>query len=229
MNCEDMIVLISGHLDGVNTSEEEHLLQEHLNACASCRELLADFQKTEALLKEQEMTVPESVCADVMSKIREETRRKKRNFRLWSTLGVSAAAVALVLGAGALTMPQMGKSAPMEAQTEMEETVEESAARVICDMAETPAEAPMTAYSVSEASAVYPQEVADRLGGVVVCFDHDVEELNAYAAETDVDGNVIYLLADAEEAAELGQAYDGVLYLPAEALNECAYAIVIGE
>lgn len=232
MNCSEMIALISGHLDGANSREEESLLREHLAECTSCRELLKEFQKTDALLKQQE-ELRSDFCESVMERIKEDTRQRKRKARLWTTIGASAAAVVLVLGAGALTMPKMGSdSAAAEAKAEMEETAEYSVAKVMYDAVEEAAmeaEQPMAAYSVTGASSVIPQEMADQLGCVMVCFDHAVEELSAYAVETTEDGTILYVLADADEAAELGQAYDGIIYFPAEARSELAYAMVMGE
>lgn len=228
MSCDEMILLISGHLDGVNSQEEEKRLQEHLAECASCRDLLAVFQKAEVLLKEQEMTVPVDFCAGVMARIQEETGKKKRSFRLWTTLAASAAAVVLVLGAGALSMPKTasdGAAAVMEEQEELEETAEYSVAKVMYDAAAEP----METYSVTGASVTAPQELADRLGCVVVCFDHFADVLNAYAVEKAEDGTCLYVLTDTNEAEELSQAHGGVIYVPAETLNECAYAIVIDE
>ena len=43
MTCEDALILLSGHLDGVNTQEEETELFAHLQSCAGCRDLLAAF------------------------------------------------------------------------------------------------------------------------------------------------------------------------------------------
>ena len=44
MTCEDALVLLSGHLDGENSEEEEAQLSTHLRQCPACRELLAAFQ-----------------------------------------------------------------------------------------------------------------------------------------------------------------------------------------
>ena len=44
MTCEDALVLLSGHLDGENSEEEEAQLSAHLRQCPACRELLAAFQ-----------------------------------------------------------------------------------------------------------------------------------------------------------------------------------------
>ena len=47
MNCEEALVLISGHLDHENTAEEEAQLQRHLEACAACRSLLDTLREME--------------------------------------------------------------------------------------------------------------------------------------------------------------------------------------
>ena len=231
MNCSDMIVLISGYLDGINSGDENTLVQEHLSHCASCREVLVHFQNTDALLKTQEAELPATFCAGVMERIKEETGRKKRNLRLWSSIGASAAAVALILGAGALTMPRMGSDGSAM-ETQMEEAIEYSVTKALYDAADEEAVVeteyckPKEQAAAEMPLAAYPQAVADRVGGVVVYFDHPVEELEEYSVEV-TDGNLMYLLSDAEEAAELGETYGGVLFFPADLQSYDAYALVI--
>ncbi len=52
MNCDSYISLLSGHLDGINTSAEEEQLQAHLKNCENCRTLLNVMQQNDALMRD---------------------------------------------------------------------------------------------------------------------------------------------------------------------------------
>ena len=45
MRCEDVERRLDDREDGLLTPEEERALEEHLAACASCRELAADLEE----------------------------------------------------------------------------------------------------------------------------------------------------------------------------------------
>ena len=66
MNCEDALCLISGHIDGQNTAEEEALLQAHLENCASCREILQAYQAVDQGVAALEEEPPQGLAEAVM-------------------------------------------------------------------------------------------------------------------------------------------------------------------
>ncbi len=251
MNCEEMLALISGHMDGEISQEEQLRLREHLAECVSCNQLLKELQTNDALLAEMEEELPIGLCDAIMARIRNERSRTKRNFRIWSSLTASAAAVALLLGAGTLLLPKgssdgsvIGIAEPQEAESVVycaekslsdtisfdcaaEEAVIEEAAMEDAVEEAAPAEAPME-QKLKENAYQEPQMLADRLGGVVVYFNEAVEKLQIYALQMTEDGVQYYLLNDAAEAEELCQAYGGVLFWPEETTSQGAYALVHG-
>lgn len=69
MHCEDVLLLLSGHLDEENTAAEEAALKEHLENCPSCRARLEQLRRNDALLREP--VVPPAALADnVMRSVR---------------------------------------------------------------------------------------------------------------------------------------------------------------
>lgn len=98
MKCEDALLLLSGHLDGENTTEEEAALRAHLDGCASCRALLAEFEAADRGVAALEAEPPKALYDGVMGQIR---RRRPARRYLWG--GAAAAAVlAVLLAAGRL-------------------------------------------------------------------------------------------------------------------------------
>ena len=69
MKCEDVLLLISGHIDGENTAEEEQLLQAHLCDCEDCRRVLQAYEAADAGLMQAKEPAPEGLCADVMAAV----------------------------------------------------------------------------------------------------------------------------------------------------------------
>ena len=120
VNCEDALLLISGHMDGENTPEEDAQLQAHLSGCAQCREVLAAYTEMDRGIAALTEEAPAGLCASVMSAIGQETAAKKRSRRLWP-VAVSAAAVALIIGISGLpALRPAQEAAPMMVQAESE-------------------------------------------------------------------------------------------------------------
>ena len=63
---EKMLLLLSGHLDGCNTAEEEALLQAHLAECPDCRRILTEYEKIDAGIAGLTQAPPANFTANVM-------------------------------------------------------------------------------------------------------------------------------------------------------------------
>lgn len=101
MTCEEALELISGHLDGENTEQEEAQLQAHLKVCPSCRELMQALSDTDQTLRNLETEPPAHFCEDVMAAVRaEKAPVRKKKHHVWPVL--AAAALLLVIGVSAL-------------------------------------------------------------------------------------------------------------------------------
>lgn len=80
MTCENALILLSGHLDGVNTQEEETELFAHLQSCAGCRDLLAAFEAADAGIQALEAEPPAGLSERILAAVRQEPRRQKREW-----------------------------------------------------------------------------------------------------------------------------------------------------
>lgn len=106
MTCEEALILISGHLDGENTPEEEAMLQEHLARCADCRRILEAYTAADAGLLDLSEDPPEELHQRIMDAVAAEPKlvSRRRRFRP-AALGLAAAA-ALALALGLNYLPQ---------------------------------------------------------------------------------------------------------------------------
>ncbi|MBI3858311.1 MAG: zf-HC2 domain-containing protein, partial [Planctomycetes bacterium] len=73
---DDLKTLLSRHVDGELSPEERSHVDEHLAACASCRELLQLFQKNESILSNALSTESfgNTVIESVISEIKREAQ-----------------------------------------------------------------------------------------------------------------------------------------------------------
>ena len=100
MDCREALLLISPHLDGALTMEEEAALAGHTGSCRACAAELALQEKLSAALREfgrLEAQAPPELCGLVMSRLRAE--RKTALARLpaaWRKALAAAAAVLLI-------------------------------------------------------------------------------------------------------------------------------------
>lgn len=97
MECQDALILISGHVDQVNTPEEEAALQAHLAACPECSRLLEIYEKMDETLA-TEVPVPEGFTEAVMEKLPKRRKRFLWGIPLGAAAGLAAAGLVLVLG-----------------------------------------------------------------------------------------------------------------------------------
>ena len=164
---EKMLLLLSGHLDGCNTSEEEAMLQAHLAQCPDCRRILTEYEKIDAGIADLTQAPPANFTANVMRAVQAEPRRAepKKPRRFSFGFGTAAAAVAAVLllaiGAGRLPQLSLGSAKlsdaavpePKEAwpaAAAEEPAAEEPAAEAEPEPMEEPAEAEESAEAASE-------------------------------------------------------------------------------
>lgn len=54
MTCQKIEILLSAYIDGEVTGEEKHLVDTHLQQCAACRTLLAEFSQLHLLYQDLE-------------------------------------------------------------------------------------------------------------------------------------------------------------------------------
>ena len=76
MKCEESLLLISGHIDGENTPEEENMLQAHLETCSHCRGILQAYLDVDNGVAALQEEPPENLVKNVMAAI---GKPKKKN------------------------------------------------------------------------------------------------------------------------------------------------------
>lgn len=199
MKCEDALLLISGHIDGENSLEEEQLLQTHLADCEACRGVLQAWKETDQGIASLEEDAPADLCEKVMASI----GAPKKKQRWWPVLA-AAAAVALVLGLGSGYVPavQEGAAMPMTART------------ASVEFAETADFFPeINGQILSDVRRAYVVEVSELLPEIEKCPYEELE-----------DGSLLYLLPSIEMAVELSETYGLELFIHQQA--EEAYALL---
>lgn len=99
MNCNDYLPLLSGHLDGENSPEEEQRLQAHLAQCANCRARLQAFEHGDRLLRADTAVPPAGLTASILAAAAKTPQRpvKKPCRAYWGGLATGLAAAALVV------------------------------------------------------------------------------------------------------------------------------------
>ena len=105
MKCDVYVPLLSAHLDGMNTAEEEKKLQKHLESCESCRELLAQMKENDQLLRCEEIPVPSDLTEKIMGNVRRTKKNKKPFYISLAASGLAAAAVLALAFSGKVSVP----------------------------------------------------------------------------------------------------------------------------
>ena len=234
---EKMQLLISGHLDGCNTPEEERALQEHLAQCPDCRQALEEYERIDALLRSMPPAeVPEGLTERIMQAVEAEPRRsapaKKRKLPFGFATAAAAAAAVLILAVSSGWLPGMGagsaklsasKSADAEMQAseaipaaepasaEEPEAVEEPAA-IAPDAAETPAGLPANVDAQALADAEFCPV------GVLYADPAKIPELEGKSS-LPLSGGLRYTLRQSELNA-IAAGYGVTVYTPESYNND---------
>lgn len=81
MECKDIQESLSAYLEGVVSSEDRKLINEHLSSCQQCSGALEDMKKTGELLQNlEEIEPPPWLTKKIMSQVREESEHKEGIF-----------------------------------------------------------------------------------------------------------------------------------------------------
>ena len=103
MTCEEALVLLSGHLDGANTPEEEARLEDHLARCPDCRRILDAYTAMDQGILELSEEPPAQLHDRIMAAVAAEVKPRRRRRIRPAVMGLAAAAVlCLALGLGYL-------------------------------------------------------------------------------------------------------------------------------
>ncbi len=167
---EEMLILLSGRMDGCNTPEEDARLEAHLAECPDCRRTLADYQKNDAGLAGFEPKLPDDFTENVMRAVRAEPRtfevKKPRRFTFGIATAAAAVAAVVLLAIGSGMLPQLGPtSAKMNDTAKKSVPAAEPAAAEEAfgsepEAAPAAVEEPKTEYAVAEESAEATSEAA---------------------------------------------------------------------
>lgn len=207
MRCEDALLLISGRIDGVNTPEEDRVLQAHLESCSQCRGILQAFVEQNRSLAAMEAEPPSDLSAKVMAAIASECAPKKKRNKLWPVLA-AAAAIALVVGLSAEWLPKFDgqtETAPIVARSLPEEPV----AQAVNEWQEE--QNGMTISWARTANVVETEEL--------------LPEMENCAFEVLENGSCLYHLPTVDSAEELSKTYNLVVFLHEQA--EESYALLL--
>jgi hypothetical protein len=109
MNCNEIRELLPDLAAGIDTSTPE--VEKHIASCTACATLLADFQKTMALLDEWQTPEPSPYFdTRLHARLREEMARPAAGWLNWMRRPAWAMSLAALLFAGALAIGFAGKS-----------------------------------------------------------------------------------------------------------------------
>lgn len=122
MNCKDYILLMSGHIDGLNTQKEEKTLKAHLDSCPQCRKMLEDMKANDAILYSDPLTPPDSIRKNVMSAVRKDAKQKKNRIRNYIVSIAAVAAVLCLVLVASLRLPEKADASNTPAPASLEES-----------------------------------------------------------------------------------------------------------
>lgn len=166
MNCEAVRELLWAYMEQETTAEEAVKIEEHLKACADCREEL-ELQKEmmETLAGLPEVELPKGYHTELMQKLQAEAASnvvpfpvRKKKQPVWKQWGMIAAAVLVVVAAGGMNgMLEMRK----EQQTVVQEEMRKDQGEGFVEMKTADAATALEDLSVAEDAAntvVEPQK-----------------------------------------------------------------------
>lgn len=109
MHCEEYIDLISGHVDGINSAEDEARLQAHLQECEHCRALLEAYSSIDAILAQEDAEPPAHLKENIMQAVKATPRKHRNKKGLFVGIG-SGLAAAACLAVILFSIPSLEKS-----------------------------------------------------------------------------------------------------------------------
>jgi len=78
MECSNIEKKLSAYIDGLSSSEEKAMIEEHLKSCQACRTSLADIEKTVSYVKSlEDIEPPAWLSRKVMTRVRAEAAPKE--------------------------------------------------------------------------------------------------------------------------------------------------------
>ncbi|OPX92643.1 MAG: hypothetical protein A4E53_00371 [Pelotomaculum sp. PtaB.Bin104] len=131
MDCGKALLLISPHLDGALSEDEENALSGHMAVCVDCTWELELHKRLAGAFQEmgrEEIQAPPELCDMVMAKIRTERRAALSLLPVaWRKAAAAAAAMLLIAGGTAgvtagLKLAGSGKMISLESTLPMEES-----------------------------------------------------------------------------------------------------------
>lgn len=137
MKCNDIENLIQDRLDGIQT-ETSQPIEEHLQHCSACRDLLRAVSVLETGLAAMPAPIlPSTLAANVATVVLSERRHVQRQRRRWAGILAVAAGLLLIFGIDALLPENSGTNegggarlASVKESVEPEPTLEEQANEV---------------------------------------------------------------------------------------------------
>lgn len=212
MRCEDALLLISAHMDGMNSQEEENALRAHLCECEQCRDILGAYEEADADIASLQERAPEDLCGNVMAQIKKAKQKKK--FRPWAATAV-AAVLFLAVGVGAVM-----EEYDVIDLVEDEAIVDTEAVPQMASMAESQ---PMARSLPAADAQVLAQQLADENNAEVVLIHELYYEVESYECTDLEEGYVLYILPDHEAAVLLSDTYGCVIYRPSDTSEHTQY------
>ena len=172
MRCEDCRELLWAYLEKETTAEETEKVEEHLAACADCREELdAVREMKKALQSLPDEALPEGYHTELMQKLQAEAASNvvpfpaKKKAPKWKQLSMIAAAALVVVAAGGINGMLGMRQSQNEAVQKMEVTTDDTtvaydAAESVkgAIMEETGSDAAVVEYQVDTSSAASSNE-----------------------------------------------------------------------
>ena len=238
---EKMLLLLSGHLDGCNTPEEDALLEAHVAECPDCRQILNEYRKLDAGIAFLAGDAPDGFAARVMGTVEAEPPKTKnhRRFSFGVATAAAAAAAIFLLAVGSGMLPQFGAAgAKLNGAAVKSEAVTDSMAEAEpvpaeAPMAEEAAEAPEAAFSANAQLNRFPANVdcaalartENRAVGLLYADPAEIPELEG-VPYLPLDGGTRYEITQkllAELAGRFGdlQIFEPEGYLPSEEDPAC--------
>jgi hypothetical protein len=78
MECDNVKEKLSAYIEGLSSSKEKAMIEEHLKSCQECRTSLADLEKTVLYMKSlEDIEPPAWLSRKVMTRVREEAAPKE--------------------------------------------------------------------------------------------------------------------------------------------------------